>query len=653
MDFLKPAKLQPQADGLTSPQNTPCYPVIPVDKINSDFESLSLQSRMMPVDKTSSNFESQPLHLREIEAMDTSTPEDSAPLRRIKELEKEYRDQMSATDRPLYSTTTQHPEKKKSEKGLKQYQKGPRLPLKQQRGQSKPQKKPDSITDRHPWDEKHDEILMSYCKPELAEHIPRDKLMLLKDLMSSENSVLEPQNRLLILLLNDDKELRKVIENNPDLAGGTLDNMDKVVFQSGACLKMNTAKRLRIAGKSSAAICDYSAISFKEASFQNMSVKAIFRDCDFTHADFTGTNILECDFHGANLTAACFTKCWISRCNFDEANLTDIDFGGVRYLLYPKGENRDFSNTVSLLSQAITQYSSKDNNHQTASALRLLANMLTTRKLWQKAEGLYDELAQRQQAKAADFLRLGNQYWTTENDSGEKKPENKVSLAERAIAYLQKGWQVTSDNDKEEVTHNHLFIAAMNIMSETDSVNNWRPILEEIKSKGVRSDTNVLVAMAQLLTAKQADGEAMETLRQLVNNPEHFNKGQLAEICKAIQEIILRNGAFSEEAITLLNTATTLTGHDRLYIASLDLYLDKNRDICTRWLYRIDFLLQSEHSEDALKLISAMESTVSGAWQMLVEEDYDGTLPWMHGGLVLVDLVTKIKASLANICMEM
>ena len=586
------------------------------------------------------------------EAMDTSIRENSDPKQQIEELNQLYTKHMEKSPPPL--SQTQCRKKNQTEKNLAQCKEGSRqVQLSHQHELKRLQKNLDSIDRQeqlHPWHKEERVILMAYCKSELATFIPLDIISLLRDLLSSENSVLEPKNRLLIRLLNDDKELITVIENNPKLAEGTLDNMGKVVFQHECWLVSPDAYSTPLFKMEG----HYSGISFKEATFPSMTIHATFRDCDFSNADFTGTYFSDCDFRGANFTAACFAKCTIISCNFDQATLTGANFSDLGLIMYTTAKDENFSNTVRLLYQAIIKYTRGDNSHQAASALRSLAYMLLGGKQLEKAEEVFDELVRRQQAKITDFFRIGRHYSHAAHVLNEEDHENKMRLTRQAIAWLQKGWQKTSDSPGELYDRNDLFIMAMEILPEADSTFNWRSVVNDIKkSKSIINDTHVLTVMARLLTKKQADGEAMETLTQLVNDPKHLNKGKLAEICKIILEIILRNKAFPKEALTLLDKATALTEYDHLHISPLDFGSDKNRDICTRWLYRIDLLLQSGRSKDALKLISEMESTVSGARQMLVERDYDGLLPRRLGGPMLVDLVTKIRDSLANIKIEM
>ena len=73
------------------------------------------------------------------------------------------------------------------------------------------------------------------------------------------------------------------------------------------------------------------------------------------------------------------------------------------------------------------------------------------------------------------------------------------------------------------------------------------------------NDAYVLIRMAQLLIEKQADGEAMEILKQLAHDPQYDDQELLANICNAISTIEihnrLHNKALSAEARALRDKA--------------------------------------------------------------------------------------------------
>ena len=344
-----------------------------------------------------------------IKAMDTSIQNNSDPAQLIEKLNQLYKKHME-TPRPSLSQT-QRREQNKTGKKLAQCKAGPRrVQPSRKHDQTLLQKKLDNISrkeQQHPWHKEHRAILMAYCRPELAEFIPPEILVLLQELLSSEYSVLKkPSYRLLIKILDNPEELKKVIQNNPELANGRLVNMDKAVFKRESQIT-KSAMDDKKKNLSPSASCDYSGISFRQAVFPCMTVEATFKNCNFFQASFTGSGISHCDFYGADLTAAYLAECSITNCDFSSATLTDVNFGGVESILYYPKKDRCFSETITLLSSAILHYSS---NHGDALPLRSLAYMLLENTRLKEAEAVYDELVRRRQTELIDFLRLGLKY---------------------------------------------------------------------------------------------------------------------------------------------------------------------------------------------------------------------------------------------------
>ena len=524
----------------------------------SGCESPSLQSRTA---EAMSGCESPSLQSGKAEAMDAST-QDSSPAQRIRELDQLY-NKHKETGPPSLSHA-QLLKKNKVEESLAQYREGSREVQKSNQHELRRLQAMlvhfNREEQQHPWYKKHRAILMAYCKPELATLIPPEIIELLKDLLISEDSVLNSAQCRLINILNSTEDFRKVIKNNRDLDQGKLTNMNGVVFKH-ACSLISPYDYRAIGGVQN----DYSDISFQSATFPSMHISVTFTRCDFSHANFTGTDFtginytdtdfLHCNFHGANFTDTCFTKCTISCCNFDQATLKNVNFSDLGHLNCHKLEGENLSNTIDLLYQAIIEYIGRDNSHRTASALRSLAHILRDNKQLEKAEEVYSELIQRQQAKISDFIEIGQYYLGAGRAaSGEKKTQ----LTEKGIAWLQKGWQKTSDTPGAFHSHNNLFIIAMHFLPDADSAFDWRSVLDDIKkSKSIINDHHVLTRMAQLLIEKQADGEALEILKQLAHDPQHDDQELLANICNAISAIERRNRqcnkALSAEAQTLLD----------------------------------------------------------------------------------------------------
>ena len=532
-------------------------------EVTSGCESPSLQSRTAEV---TSGCESPSLQSGKAEVMDAST-QDSSPAQRIRELDQLY-NKHKETGPPSLSRA-QHLKKKKVEESLAQYREGPREVQKSHQHElQRLQKELDHLNreeQQHPWYKKHRAILMAYCKPELATLIPPEIIELLQDLLISEDSILNSAQCSLINILNSTEDFRKVIKNNRDLDKGKLTNMNGVVFKHACSLTSPFDCHIPFAEEG-----DYSDISFQSATFPSMHISAIFSRCDFSHANFTGTNFagtefagtefigtefIHCDFRKANFTGTCFTKCWISCCNFDQATLKDVDFSDLGFMVYNTTKGENLSNTIDLLYQAIIEYTGRDTSHRTAAALRSLVHILQDNKQPEKAEEVYGELLQRQQAEIADFMRMGEYYLRAAFTVGDEK---KTQMTGKGIAWLQKGWQKTSDTPGEFHNHSKLFITAMHSLPDADSSFDWRSVLNDIKkSKGAINDAYVLRQMAQLLIAKQADGEAMEILKQLAQDSQHDDQELLANICNAISAIERRNRqcnkALSAEAQTLLD----------------------------------------------------------------------------------------------------
>ena len=506
-----------------------------------------------------------------------------------------------------------------------------------------------------PWHKKHHLILMVYHHSELVELIPADILQSLQNRLISEHSLLDLPRRLLIKILDSPEEMKKVIKNNPDLARGDLVNMDGVAFNNGAKINRGNLSTVGYSRKEKckdvAYTCDYSGISFKEATFPCMKItEATFSQCHFSEANFTGSEFLDCDFSRSDLTAACFAECSIKRCNFHEATLTDIDVRDIKKISYLLTGTKDYSEWVAPLSHAILEYGKKNNDHRSALPMRLLAGMLLTNRLPKESEEVCDELVQQNHAEITDLQLIGDTYLDEINTLSDEAHEYKAQLAKKTVTWLQKGWQTISDDQTYEVDHETLCSTAMSAMCHTDSTYNWRDVLEEIKSKRVIKNSSGLMSMAQLLVAKQEDNEAMAILKRMTTHPEHCDK-KLPEICKAISTIGLRNKALSAEACHLLETTIACIENDCITGPFRLNNLMEYDKIFACWLYRIDLRLQSGRSAEALELISAMNRAVDGAEKMLLEEKYEDTFAWKRRGSCYIfrDLVLRIRAAIAAI----
>ena len=623
---------------------------------NSQFQQDAPYCQAIPANRnlanTSHSLEQQPLQLREAEAMDTST-QNSDPAQLIEKLNQLHK-KHKETPMPSLSQIQRY-EKNQAEKSLAQCRKGPRREqLSRKHKQKVLQKKLDSINQRgqqHPWYKKYHTILMAYCQPELAKFIPSEILESLFDLLISKYSILKPSRRLLISRLRSIEELRKIIKNNPDLARGCLVNMDGVVFEKQSRIfssDMCTAKKLGMEYESSAALCDYSGISFKKATFPYMIIRATFRNCNFSHADFTGSYITECDFHGADLTAACLEESCIISCDLHKSTLANIDFKEVGIIRYEQEKSRCLPKTIALLAQTILDYSNGSDHHLAARVLRMLADIFLTNDKPEKAEEVYDELLRRQQAEVDDFVNMGQYYMLAARALNEENHENKARLIEKAIARLQKGWRETSNNTGATINHDELFILAMKALSETDSAFNWRSVLEEIKNKAM-GDPWVLLNMAQLFAVKQEDYEAPGILKQLMSNPEPYNKELLSDICQIISERGIHHEKFSTVALSLLQTVTCIIKGECITEEIDCENSGKHKYILACWLYRINALLHSGYSEEAYKVIFEMETAVPGTRQMLLENSYEDSPAWQRGGVIFKDLILRIRAAVAGI----
>ena len=576
------------------------------------------------------SLEQKPLNSRVTEPMEISPH----PMQQIEELDKKY----AARMRPPCSQPASSPP-----------------PLKK--------KKIDHTLTQHTAYKETDKILMGYCQSELADLISSDKLKLLQDLLSSERSVLEPPLRHLISILDSPEEIRKVIKNNPVLALGTLVNMDEVVFKRRSKILsfiIKTEEDIQIIGESCSVIhhssdfhliYKYSGISFKDAQFPGMTIEAIFERCDFSRAHFINAAITGCDFQESNFTGAVITKGHIRNCDFHEAILTDVDFGNTQYIIYSDKSDKCFENTVNLLFNAIIAYSKREKNDKPAvtTALRSLAQMLMNRKQPEKASAVYDELLEKQDLQIPDFVHLGQAYVDAICISSEEGHEQKTHhLAENAIKWMQVGWQNTH-NTTGCVNYNHLFSMAVDFMCYTSSSYNWQKVLEDIEDRETIKETNVLLSKAELFVAKQEDEKAMVILEQMATDSEHCRK-RPAKICEVISAIGLRNKTLSTQALRLLEDVTAREGIGQIRREPLT-FSDEIKHIKTFacWLYRIDLLLQSERSEEALKLISAMEKDITGAKEMLSGEKYGESSAWKNGGFEFEELVMQIRTAVAAI----
>ena len=650
-----PAKTQPQMTDSQLQKNASSYQEIPTDRkladANHSLEQKPLDSRdtePMDIPMQENSGPAQPLVLQAqqvgettpvlinpdmdvteaMEVMEIST----CPVQQIEELERQYAARMG----PPCSRPPSPPSLKK--------------------------RKMEHTLTPHTADKETDKILMGYCQDDLAGHIPTDKLELLQDLLSSERSVLKPSLRHLISILDSPEDMRKIIKNNPNLATGTLANMDEVVFKAQSNilpLRINSTKGIAIAGESSSVLCDssglylvhdYSDISFKKAEFPCMQMRAIFRRCDFSQANFFGSVLIDCDFRGSNFTKALMQKGAIQHCDFHGATLTDVDFGYTRCITYSDKDEKCFANTINLLFNAVIAYSRREENDRPAGtkALESLALMFTDRKQLKEARAVYDELLQRRDTRLSDFNNLGYAYLNAIGDLSEKDHENRAHLAEKAIDWLQTGWKTTINNEAGVINHYTLFSLAMRAMENTGPSYDWRKGLEEIESRDTIKNTHVLVGKAQLLAAKQADNEAMALLRQMVADPEHCRK-KLPEICKIISEIGLRNKTLLAQALSLLEesifSAVRNCARGPLYAQ------DKKKQInfCAPLLHKINLLLQSERSKEALKLIHLIRLEIPGVKEALLGEEYKNSFIWQNREDGFERLILQIRAALAAI----
>ena len=618
------AKTQPQMTNSQSQQGA------------SSCQAISTDRKLVDANHS---LEQKPLDSRDTEPMDIS-PQHSSQ-QQIEELDEQYAAYMGMGFSSFSGAVRK--EKNKIKQELSRFG-GNKVPLKAQHGKINLQKRLALIEQLEQQDKQASEILMAYCKPELAYLISPDKLKLLQDLLSSEYSVLTtPSLRLLISRLKTPDELRKVIYNNPNLALGTLANMDEVAFKSQSQISPHvkfTAGDLEMG-------LNYTNISFQNTVFSDMQIRATFKNCNFSHADFSGSALLQCDFCEANLTGTCFAHCTIMNCDFYQATLTGGNLDSASITYQPK-QGRCFSETITLLAQAIFEQSEKNNDYQrTASTLRSLAYALLESQQLEKAQAVYSKLAQGQQATTTDFVNIGQAYLNRINASGEEDMENRARLAAKTVDWLQKGWKETANNSSHLFSHRMLFVLAIQAISKTDSAYEWHPAMDHIKnSKSIMKDTSLLLSMAQLYAVKQEDNEAMQILRQLVKDPTHYNLVSLSEICKTISEIGLRNKKHLAEALLLLEVATK---HCRDLSISRKSCSLKTHDFVVCWLYRIDLILVSKRSEEALELISAMGKYVPEAKEMLLGEKYEDSAAWKNGGSEFESLVLKIRTAVAPI----
>ena len=621
-----PAKTQPQMTDAQLQKNASSYQEIPADRKLAD---------------TGHSLEQKPLNLRDTKPMDTSTQHSSQ--QQVEELDEQYAAYIGIGFSPFSRAVFE--EKREIIKRLSRLE-GDKVPLKEQREKTNLQTRLALLNQLEQQDKQANEALMAYCKPELADFISSDKLTLLQDLLSSEYSVLPPSLRLLISRLKTPDELRKVIENNPNLARGTLDNMDRVVFKRQSQISPNvefTAGDLEMG-------LDYTNISFQNTVFSGVTIRATFKNCNFSHARFTGSEFLQCDFCEANLTGTCFAHCIIKNCNFHQATLTGMDFGnlGLTCITYKPEQGRCFAETITLLAQVIFEQGEKNNDYQsTASTLRSLAYTLLESQQLEKAQAVYSKLAQGKQATTTDFVNIGRAYLDRIYTSNGEDPENMAHLAAKTVDWLQKGWKETANDPNQLYNHRALFDLAIHAMSKTDSAYEWHPAVDHIKkSKSIAKDTSLLLSMAQLYAVKQEYNEAMQILRQLVKDPTHYNLVSLSEICKTISEIGLRNEKHLAEALFLLEVATKHCRDLSIGRKSCNL---KTHYFVVCWLYRIDLILGLKRSEEALKLISAMEKDAPEAKEMFLGEEYENSSAWKNGGSDLESLVLKIRAAVAAI----
>ena len=492
-------------------------------------------------------------------------------------------------------------------------------------------------------DEKLHKILKSCCRPELARLIPDNMLNSLKRWLGSEHSVLDPPRRELIKVLRSPGELRKVIQNNPHLASGDLYNMDDVVFESGSKLPTSykyTYWDLVEGSNLIKTLCDYSGMTFKGATFPKMNITANFGNCDMSHANFTGSQLINNDFYNTDLTAACFSKCYISCCDFHKATLIGVDYGDIQHISF---FDNCLPKSIDLISRELAEYSRRKTGDQATSAMKTRAKMLLDSQRQEEAEAAYDELMHRKSMGVKDFLEIGCPYLNSAMKLDENDREKKAHLAEKAVACFQKGWQVTA-NTTNFCNHNLLFNVAIEALHETGPAFDWRSVLEEIKSTDTKS-TKTLVWMARILAEKQEDQDAMDILLQLVNIPEHHlqDEGMLFHLCKITAGIGLRNKEYLVSALTVLENATTFIW------SAYNIYdLDRlgplaQQDIFGCWLYRLDLLIHSGRFEEASRVAFEMDEAIPGALELFSEQNYKETVAWKEGGEMVAEIIEKIR----------
>ena len=648
-----PAKTQPQMTDSQLQKNASSYQEIPADRKLVD---------------TGHSLEQKPLESRDTEPMNTSTQERSGPAQSLvlqAQQVGETTPVLKDSDINVAETMEISPYPvQRIEELDKKYAARMGPPCSQPASSPPPLKKRkmERTLTPHTADKETDKILMGYCQSELADLISSDKLKLLQDLLSSECSILKPSLRHLISILDSPEQIRTIIKNNPNLATGTLSNMDGVVFKRFSeilPLRMNSTKDITIAGESSSVLCDssdprpvhdYSDISFKKAEFQYIFMQATFRRCDFSRANFFGSVLTNCDFSGSNFTEAAIQKGVIEHCDFHGATLTEVDFAHICSIAYSYKDEKSFANTINLLSKAIIAYSRKEKDDRPAgtAALQSLGQMLINCKQLKEARAVYDELLQRRDTELSNFVNLGHEYLTAIKYSSEKDHENKAYLAEKAIDWLQIGWKTTTNVEGDITNHYTLFGMAIRAMKNTGPSYDWQKVLEDIQGRSLVKKSYVLVSIAKLFAKKQEYNTAMAILAQMITDPEHFHH-KLREICKIISKIGLRNQTLLTQAFHLLKEARFSAAR---YYVSEPLNTEDKRNYtnyCASWLYRINLLLQLERSKEALELISAMELEVPDAKEMLLGEKYEDSAAWKNGRSDLENLVLKIRAALAAI----
>ncbi len=568
-------------------------------------------------------------------------------------LEDKYHAYMKASYSSQFrASRASYTKKKQLEKKLKQLKSGSdndvRLTKCERSRCAKLQRELDALThgDRLDLSDKGlQNILTSCCKPELARLIPDDMLDLLKSWLGSSYSILEPSRRELIKVLSNPWELRKILQNNPHLAGGDLYIMDDVVFESGSRLSASDPHidwELREELKLPQASRDYSGMSFKRVTFPAMRLEANFRNCDMSYADFTESKLFCSDFYGADLTAACLSKCTITWCDFHKATLIGVDFSGIEYLTFLRHEQ--FSKTIELLSQALAEYSRRKSGDQAALTMRARARMLLENKRLEEAEAAYDELMQRNSMEVIDFWQLGHSYLESADRLNDKDKERKAHLAEKAVGCFREGWKVTSNIREGHWNHNVLFDWAIVALGKTGPAFDWRSVLEDIKSTGTK-DTRILVRMAQTLADKQEDLEAIDILLRLISTPEYYqnHKGLLDDICKMAAEIGERQPELLNSALIILEGATTFS--QEAYNVDAELDWEQQQDLFACWLYRLNLLVKAHLAEEASKVAVDMDKAIPGSLELFSANDYEKTAVWDKGAFYYDELIKTIRTA--------